>query len=279
MDATSFDALVRRLSTGTSRRRLIGVVGLLGLRGSSAIAAPRPGLGARCKPNIGCKSGQCINRVCACESGERRCGSACIANSACCNADGERRCNGQCISGNTCCTAEGERRCGSGCITADECCHAEGERQCPNGRCVTGSRYCSADECPPINNGNSCVDVVLNQNGECVTRNTVAGKPCGGDDIMSCDGDGRCLEIACSSVSDCPGRDGECKRRRCRSGRCEWVFDPYGTPVSQQNRGDCLVITCDGGGGRISLADPSDVPQRSIACPNPRCEGADLVCQ
>lgn len=278
MDAPRFDAIARRLSQARSRRAVLGLALAMAFSWSQGTAAPRPGLGERCKPKAGCAAGSCINRTCVCGAGQRRCGSTCIANGQCCNADGERRCGNSCISGSTCCTDDGERRCGNGCTKPGECCHADGERQCSDGRCIAGDRYCSARECPPIGNGDPCIEVVLNQQGGCATRDAAAGTPCGNDDIMSCDGAGTCVAAACTSASQCPGRDGECKRRRCRNRRCEWVFDAHGTPLAQQMAGDCLLGVCDGAGGKTFIGDPSDVPGRSTACPNPRCEGAELLC-
>ena len=177
MDAPRFDAIARRLSR--SRRGVLGSAVVIALSWNTSSAAPRPGLGERCKPKSGCAAGSCINRTCACGAGQRRCGSTCIANGQCCNADGERRCGNTCISGSTCCTDDGERRCGNGCTKPGECCHADGERQCSDGRCIAGDRYCSARECPPIGNGDPCIEVVLNQQGGCATRNAAAGTPCG----------------------------------------------------------------------------------------------------
>jgi hypothetical protein len=64
----------------------------------------------------------------------------------------------------------------------------------------------------------------------------------------------------CSSPSECPGSDTECRARTCTSGSCGMAFVAGGTPVAVQIAGDCQVTVCDGSGGTRSDVDDTDLP-------------------
>src|SRR5688572_7892930 len=63
----------------------------------------------------------------------------------------------------------------------------------------------------------------------------------------------------CTSHGDCAA-SAECRSTSCSDGQCVSADAPFGTPISEQEAGDCLRTVCNGGGETMIVSDPSDVP-------------------
>lgn len=145
MESDRFDALTARLATPLSRRRSVGLLGMLGL--GSLVAADdtearkRKHKKHKKKPKL------------TCGAGTKVCGRECIPTSSCC---------GSCPNGGVClngacnlCTSE-QTRCGDACVdlaTDPENCGTCG-RTCPSGDCRNGTCTCDARALCP--SGCSC---------------------------------------------------------------------------------------------------------------------------
>jgi len=85
----------------------------------------------------------------------------------------------------------------------------------------------------------------------------VVGLPCGMNNALACDGNGKCA--GCTTADQC-GTSSECAPWACNAGVCELTFTNPGTPISQQTPGDCLRVQCTGTGEEQTVADDLDVP-------------------
>src|SRR5829696_349511 len=68
------------------------------------------------------------------------------------------------------------------------------------------------------------------------------------------------FKVICTSATQCPGADDECKQRTCTGGICGTAFTPANTMVSGQTLGDCKRQVCNGNGAVITVNDTSDLP-------------------
>jgi plastocyanin len=75
-------------------------------------------------------------------------------------------------------------------------------------------------------------------------------------------------DIACQTVTDCPGADSGCQVRACSAGRCTLELAPAGTPASAgaQIPGDCQTLMCDASGNATPSIDDADVPDDGLDC-------------
>ncbi|UQA56079.1 hypothetical protein [Polyangium aurulentum] len=85
----------------------------------------------------------------------------------------------------------------------------------------------------------------------------VVGLPCGVNDSLACNANGKCA--GCTTSDQC-GTGSECAPWACNAGVCELTFTNPGTPISQQTPGDCLRVQCTGTGEEQTVADDLDVP-------------------
>jgi Cys-rich repeat protein len=76
----------------------------------------------------------------------------------------------------------------------------------------------------------------------------------------------------CTTASDCPGASKVCEVATCTAGVCGTANAPQGTVVSADVPADCLASVCDGKGGTVKGADPSNVPTSSDPCLVGTCE-------
>jgi hypothetical protein len=86
-----------------------------------------------------------------------------------------------------------------------------------------------------------------------------------------CNGAGAC--IGCTTASECPGVDDECKRRTCKSGACGFDYTSNGTPVAAQTGGDCKRNVCNGAGAIVPATDDTDKPVDGKQCTDDVCTG------
>jgi Divergent InlB B-repeat domain len=203
------------------------------------------------------------------------------------------------------CSQNGGTMCdGSGacvqCIKAWDCPGTDTEcrtRTCAAGACgmsfTAGGTPCSTqvpgdcqkNVCDGAGNITSVADdtdVPADDGNQCTNETCVSGVPshpaspagttCSQDGGETCDGYGKCILLKCSTASECPGSDTECRTRTCNGGACGFSFSPIGTPVSNQTAGDCQHNVCDGSGNITSVADDTDVPaDDGNQCTNETC--------
>lgn len=140
MDDRRFDAFVRLLATGSSRRQL--VKGLLALGGVAAAGARVPSAEAARRPTptprpVTCPGQQTLqDGVCACPPNTTGCGpDCCPAGAQCCD---NACCYGVCVGEELCCTPV----CAEGACGDDGCggtCPCSPDKVCSQGACVCPS--------------------------------------------------------------------------------------------------------------------------------------------
>lgn len=151
VDATRFDAAAKSLAHGMSRRRVLrgllaGVAATVTSRALPAAATcTPPGFPNYCNADSECcDNGLCINGICQCPAGKKKCGDGCIDQSRTCGPQycptGYRQCGSQCID-----TTRDHDNCGScghvcgiGATCSNSHCCAKGYVYC-NGACRLSS--------------------------------------------------------------------------------------------------------------------------------------------
>ena len=225
MDDRSFDALVKAVAVGASRRAMLR--GLLGIGGASlGSVLLRDDVGAARRPTPTPKPLQCpgiqrpVGGVCSCPAPLSKCGPDCCNDDApagtaeyseCCD---NACCFGHCYGEETCCPYPRAFCPGASGDADGECC-PEGFLCCGAG---TAGRYCLApgtnvccddSDCPAV--GTAC--------GACVDNLCVAA-PCGACEACS---NGECVGCEAAGYACCNNDDVcvEC----CASEDCGPYFD------------------------------------------------------
>src|SRR5439155_247091 len=98
------------------------------------------------------------------------------------------------------------------------------------------------------------------------------GFACTQDGGAVCNGTAECVQ--CNVASTCTGTDTECHTRTCVSGTCGVNNAAAGTPLSAQDAGDCKTAQCDGTGGVVQVAEPTDLPVDGLECTADVCTGS-----
>jgi hypothetical protein len=273
LDALARDLASGRISRRTALRRFLG--GAAGLALPSVLIA-EPAL-ARCPRSRKCGSkccpaGQhCKHGKCKCKGGLTKCGKQC------CRAD-ERCVDGKCAS------ETAGAVCGNNVAEIGEQCDGTDLRSATCAtvgfgsgtlRCGADCRYDTSGCTPPVVCGNG-----VKEDGEvcdggdlggatCQSLGFVSGTLACNANCQSFDTSG-CVMPQCSTVSECPGTDTECRTRTCVSGTCGFSFAAAGTVLGAQTAGDCKKDVCDGAGGVVQANDDSDTPP-SGACTHGGC--------
>lgn len=96
--------------------------------------------------------------------------------------------------------------------------------------------------------------------------------PCSCSTGWSDAGDSAYDQQSCATDDDCANLDTPCVTFSCVSKVCVPTFAPEGTPVADQQKGDCKTRVCDGQGQTKTLLDLTDLPeQASTECGKPSC--------
>lgn len=236
MDDRRFDALVKSLASGRSRRSVLK--GLVGLGGATAIGGTlmEPSAEAARRPTPTPKPVKCPGNQhwdgtrCVCTSGET-CGAACcLIGSECCDGS---CCFGHCYGEELCCPYD------NWCDAANQCCQ-DGETCCEEQGCIVIEEGdCGCDgECPQ---GFECCG------GQCCATGFCAGEVCCALGVCG----GACLtdvDQACCGTQPydpvthycCAGTvvQGAC----CASSGCETGFECCGGTCCAS--GNCIFEEC-----------------------------------
>ena len=255
MDPCRFDTLVRTLTTGPSRRRLLGVLSALPLVGTALVGSDE---------DSGATTGKGRGK----RRGKRQATSPEAQSCA-------RRCR-------TKTTKHARRRCRKGCQTPTECttnADCPSGELCESGRCIPIPDQCTSDaDCDACErcDGGVCVaqcqpDEVCRAN-QCEAVQCTSDRECG--DCSRCQ-DGRC-QWQCSPTERClSGAGGRCcQPRSCPAGLdCGTVDDGCGGQVRcgpqtcTQPANPCQQTTC----------------QANVCITGPRhdgasCDGGNVCC-
>ncbi len=83
---------------------------------------------------------------------------------------------------------------------------------------------------------------------------------------------GPAMGSPCSAVADCPRPQSPCMVVECVDGACRAEVTTAGTVPTDQPRGDCVELVCDGRGKAISREDRGDAPpDEGNECTEERC--------
>jgi hypothetical protein len=105
-------------------------------------------------------------------------------------------------------------------------------------------------------------------NGHITYTNLGPRAPCNQGGSV-CDGDGHC--VGCVVADDCQGDTPECKV--CDNHLCA---PPSGNAISQQERGDCHLVVCDGSGSTVNRVDDTDLPIDGNPCSRDVCTSGTI---
>ena len=90
-----------------------------------------------------------------------------------------------------------------------------------------------------------------------------------------CTGKGTC--VGCLMPSQCPTPANECTIASCTSNSCGAGPVAASTPAKTQTPHDCSKNVCDGAGGLMTIADPTDLPvDTGDPCVKPACNARPI---
>lgn len=282
MDGRQFDALVKSVAHGHSRRDVLKV--LLGLGGAAAAGSAlisSPTEAAR-RPTPTPKPPTCPGRQipcgsgCCCPSGSDKCGAECCptgqalcCDNACCYGTcyGEELC---CEGSSVYCAAEG------GCCPEDwGCCEGIG--------CLEPGRCCSDADCVAYADPETCAPGVCTESHICVTGpGCVEGQRC--CDGVACLSEGQCCDNAdCPDFTMCDAASYECvcAPKCCFCGVDDGCEGTCGCPEGMECRGGgcfsaCVEGACTDGCEDCACASPYDNPGQQY-CVSLLFPGGDCV--
>ncbi len=164
------------------------------------------------------------------------------------------------------------------CKTATDCSPAPAN-PCVTPSCDASTGFCDFTPVPdglaPVQPQGSCEEWTCTA-GIIGQTPRAADTPCSymGNEDGFCDATGHCSE--CTMDSECTGNTTDCQHPSCIANVCGTTLVPSVTPTKTQTTGDCQQVVCDGMGGTMMVADPSDVPANT-ACAAYSCNGGTLV--
>ncbi len=309
MDGQQFDQLARVFASGTTRRKVLGLVAT----GIAGLTAQFTGNGARaggCEPigndcnddNLVCCGGLiCVQGLC-----EQQCGASgdsCFLPSdvnqsggfVCCE-DGLECIDGTCLTPEPVCSDEGGS-CAGG--RFPDCCN--GDLQCVDGTCQFPEPFCSevGGPCDGNKAPDCCVQGLICVEGVCEEPAPICaeiGESCGQldgaiqvdccDDLLCIDGlceepEPKCIVLGgqCAETADCC--EGECSD----AGICEIIEDTcLDEGVACEADSECCEGICCAGFCRaieccIDEPNPNDRCPEGTSCFEGICEGVAEFCE
>ena len=131
-----------------------------------------------------------------------------------------------------------------------------------------GAAVTVVDDTDIPSDGNPCTQDLCTS-GQPSNPPAPADSSCGPGGQLFCDGAGSC--VGCLADADC-GAATACATPSCAGGRCATSYVPAGQgDPGGQTAGDCQRIVCNGGGGTMSVADDTDVPDDGNPCTLDAC--------
>lgn len=285
MDGRRFDALVRELGAGMSRRGVLR--GLLGIGGGVALANSSTNVEAARRPTPTPKPVQCPGeqhwngQECVCPDGTEACGPDCCTPglSECCD---NACCWGTCYAEERCCPSPRVY-----CPATDECC-PDGWRCCPGRGCLPPDQCCDTADCPD----QDCHSKICTVEGSCAYEFDCSTGPdcCEAQACfrVACDPEtGQCGEPVFDCTQEAPGAccgdgqvclgNGSCCTPSCGANACS---DDGCGGVCHCESGACCT---DGQGNPYCASSPSETCCPSAA-PGDHCvpkdgSGGEGICQ
>ena len=195
MDADRFDALVRSLSPGSSRRTVLTVVasGLLALSANDLAAKKKKKKGKKSRKKCNREKTPCGDECCDAGDGcfefedtafcYTQCNPVCTSPQVCCGEDCTdvtadpkncRRCGTACAENEVCrfanCICDGPG-CPAPGSTTPRCCPSPDGVCCPSGKCCPAGEHCTEDGRCCLNGTHTCF------NGLCCPDGSFCGAP------------------------------------------------------------------------------------------------------
>ncbi|MFO0660896.1 MAG: proprotein convertase P-domain-containing protein [Polyangiaceae bacterium] len=188
-------------------------------------------------------------------------GAPCTQNGTVC--DGSGSCV-QCVNASTCPAAPNECQtavctngtCGFDNVAVGTLTAGQTSGDCKKVQCDGNGNIQTVNDDTDVNNDNNACTVDTCNAGAPVHTPASAGVSCGTNQV--CNASGSC--VGCNVATDCAGTDTTCKFRTCINNVCGTGLAPAGTPLPNQNAGDCQKLQCNAAGNVISIPDNTDLP-------------------
>lgn len=233
MDPSRFDTLVRRLSTESSRRRLLGVLSSLPLVRTALATSDDDATAAKSKGHHVCHGKR--------QNAERSPQYAGVEAQDC-----AKRCRKKS-------TKQARRRCRKRCTPPTPECTTSAD--CPAGE------LCESDVCIPISdqcaNDTDCDDCERCADGVCIAQ-------CAPDEVCRAN---QCETVQCTADRDC----GDCSR--CQDGRCRWRCTVTEVCLSGAGGRCCQPHGCPPGLDCGTVDDGCEGQARCGSCTSPETCG------
>lgn len=161
---------------------------------------------------------------------------------------------------------------GEYCLTDTDC---DDGNACTLDTCVTQQDYagmCTSSHNPGVPDDHEPCTIDHCEDGVPVHEPAAKGTPCGAGGALACDGKGACL--GCGSDGSACGSVTECLSWACKSDVCVKLPVVKGLVLTEQEKGDCAMLVCDGQGGTQNAFDAMDhMPVPGQPCTVTVCEG------
>jgi hypothetical protein len=272
MDGQRFDNLARLFGSGTSRRRLLkllggGLAATVMTRPARALAGSCGAAGDSCGADLPqCCGGLECNVTETCQPFQPQCGfegSACVGDGDCCSG---KCCDGTCHENYACCPTDFTSP-SPDCGFSETC---DNNGLCTPLPCAVHGSACTADGdcCEGICCGNSC-----RSGAACCWEDGASTTHCSIGEF--CSGDGVCVpEPICGVEGTGCAFDGDCCQGKCCDGTCRMSYACCPIEATLQSPDCGFSETCDSNGACAPIACVGE----GASCANAGCcEGLTCV--